>query len=186
MKKLNLGCYNKKFHGFINVDIRPEVNPDVIDDCSKLETFEPNSISLIYASHFFEHLDFKQGNEAIKRYYELLIPGGILRLAVPDMEAVFAHYFYWKDLKLLYSALWGSQKHDFDKHLSGYDEKTLTELFINTGFQKVEKWKWQDVEHGFCDDYSQAYYPYQQKYGLNKGEDTQIGKLMSLNLQGIK
>ena len=184
--KLNLGCYNKKIHGFINIDVRSDTNPDLVENCLTLPSFKENSISLIYASHFFEHLDFQQGIQAIKRYFDLLIPSGILRLAVPDMEATFAHYFYWKDLNILYSALWGSQRHEFDRHLSGYDEKTLTELFLNTGFSTVEKWKWQDVEHGFCDDYSQAYYPYQQKYGLIKGEETQIGKAMSLNLEGKK
>lgn len=183
--KLNLGCFNKPLPNFVNIDAR-EVSADLIEDCIELPSFQDNSVDLIYLSHVFEHFDFKEGKKAMKRYYDLLKEGGILRLAVPDMHAHFAHYFYWGDLKLLHSGLWGSQRHFLDLHKSGYDRKTLTELFLETGFTNVEEWKWQDVEHGFCDDYSQAYYPFQQKFGLDKGEDTKIGKLMSLNLQGIK
>lgn len=56
--KLNLGCYNRKIHGFVNVDIREETEPDVVDDISKLEKFSCNSVDLIYSCHSFEHLNF--------------------------------------------------------------------------------------------------------------------------------
>ena len=49
--KLNLGCYDRKIDGFINVDIREDVEPDVPDDVFKLEKFEKNSADLIYACH---------------------------------------------------------------------------------------------------------------------------------------
>ena len=46
--KLNLGCFNKKLPGFVNVDIREDVNPDVVDNCFTLEKFDNDSVDLIY------------------------------------------------------------------------------------------------------------------------------------------
>jgi predicted SAM-dependent methyltransferase len=187
--KLNLGCYGKKIPDFVNVDIREDVDPDVVDNAFTLEKFEENSADLIYSSHMLEHLDFKEAKVALKRWFEILKPNGILRLAVPDVEAAFAHYFYWKDLKLLYSNLWGSQKHEFDYHKSGYDEQTLSELLYEIGFKEVRKWDWQTTPpHNYIDDYSQSYYPDFHKHMiLANGREANLGgKLMSLNMEAVK
>lgn len=187
--KLNLGCFNKKIYGFINVDIRPDVNPDVIDDAFKLEKFHENSAELIYCSHMFEHLDFDEADKAIRRWYSVLKKDGILRLSVPNMEAVFAHYFYWKNLKLLRSALWGSQRHPFDYHRCGWDESTLTEFLTERGFKNCRIWSPESTEpHSHIDDYSQAYFPDGYKpMKLGNGKRIDLGgKLMSLNMEAIK
>ena len=186
---LNLGCFNKKLPGFVNIDIREEVDPDIVDDAFKLNKFQPDTIDLIYSSHMLEHLDFKEADTALKRWFEILKSGGILRLAVPDVQAAFAHYFYWGDLKLMYSNLWGSQRHPYDYHKSGYDEKTLTEKLYETGFNEVRKWDWQTTHpHDYIDDYSQSYYPdFCKKKILANGREIDLkGKLMSLNLEAIK
>jgi predicted SAM-dependent methyltransferase len=86
--KLNLGCYDKKLPGFTNLDIRPECDPDVVDDAFKLETFENSSIQEIYSSHMLEHLSRDDSKKALCLWYDKLQKGGVLRLAVPDMEAV--------------------------------------------------------------------------------------------------
>ena len=36
MKKLNLGCGDRKMHGFINVDLRQDTNPDYVADVTKI------------------------------------------------------------------------------------------------------------------------------------------------------
>ena len=187
--KLNLGCFDKKLPGFTNIDIREDVEPDVVDDAFTLKKFNKNSVELIYCSHMLEHLTFKEADRAIHRWFDVLKKGGTLRLAVPDMEAVFAHYFYWKDLKLLYSALWGSQRHEFDYHRNGWDEQTLSEKLKEVGFSEVRRWDWQNTEpHNYIDDYSQAYYPdYHKTVFMANGQEVNLGgKLMSLNLEAIK
>ena len=40
--KLHLGCFHKKIHGFTNVDIREDVEPDLVDDVFKLENVSVN------------------------------------------------------------------------------------------------------------------------------------------------
>ena len=67
--KLHLGCYDRKIHGFVNIDIREDVNPDVVDDVFKLKKFEKNSVDLIYACHVLEHADYVDSELAmIMRY----------------------------------------------------------------------------------------------------------------------
>lgn len=176
--KLHLGCFNKKIHGFVNVDIRPDVNPDLVDDVFKLEKVLPNSIELIYCCHVLEHATRAGSLEALERWHEVLKPGGILRLSVPDLEATFAAYFYHKDLRLLQNMLYGSQKHPYDFHYTGWDFKTMKEDLESVGFVDIRLWDWKTTKpHSYVDYYSQAYIPH-----LNKT----TGKLMSLNVEATK
>ena len=131
--KLHLGCYGKKIPDFVNVDIRPEVNPDLLDDAFKLEKVKNGSVDLIYASHVLEHGDFNETEMALQRWSDVLKSGGKIRLAVPDMEAHF-----W----------------DFDK---------LKKDLEKAGFTNVKRYDWRKTEHHYIDDYSQAYCPHMDK-----------------------
>ena len=175
--KLNLGCYNRKIHGFINIDIREDVQPDLIDDVFQLKKIKDNSVDLIYACHVLEHADYKESEIALKRWFTVLKPGGVLRLAVPDMEAHFAHYYYHKDLTLLHSTFWGSQRHPYDYHKNGWDLKKIKKDLTNAGFRDIIRYDWRQTEHFYVDDYSQTYYPHMDK---------ENGKLMSLNVEATK
>jgi predicted SAM-dependent methyltransferase len=46
--------------------------------------FRKNSISAILAEHVWEHLTQEEGLLAVKRCHDYLMPGGHLRIAVPD------------------------------------------------------------------------------------------------------
>ncbi len=177
--KLHLGCFNKKIHGYINVDIREDVQPDVVDNIFTLKTFKKNSADVIYASHVLEHLDHRESKLALARWCEVLKPGGTVRIAVPNMEKVFAHYFYYKDLPALYSALWGSQRHPYDYHKHGWTFETLSDDLIEAGFgdDTIRIYDWRKTDHFYVDDYSQAYVPHMDK---------EHGQLMSLNVEANK
>ena len=115
--------------------------------------------------------------EILQNQIELWKDGGKVRIAVPDMEAHFAHYFYHKDLKALHSAFWGSQRHPFDYHKNGWDFLKLKEELERIGFSDVKRYDWRKTEHHYVDDYSQSYYPHMDK---------EHGKLMSLNVEAVK
>lgn len=175
--KLNLGCYNKKMYGFTNVDIRPEVNPDLVDDVFTLGKMQDNSVDLIYACHVLEHADRNTYHEILKRWCAVLKPGGVLRVSVPDMRAVCEHYIYHHDLELLLSFFWGSQRHPYDYHRIGWDEESLTIDLIDAGFSKPSLYEHTNTEHYYVDDYSQAYMPHMDRFN---------GRLMSLNMEATK
>jgi hypothetical protein len=187
--KLHLGCFNKPLHGWINIDARgkPETQADLVDDAITLDKFHSNCAEKIAFIHGIEHCSFEDAKKAITRYYEILQPGGECLLSVPDLAACFAHYFYWGDVTLLHAMLYGSQKHEKDFHYCGFTEKSLTDLMLSCGFKNVQRWDWKTTPpFDYCDSYAAAYYPYFQSHGFKKGEDTPIGKLMSLNLRGEK
>lgn len=177
MIKLHLGCFHKKIYGFLNIDIRKEVIPDVIDNCITLEKFENNSVDLILTVHMLEHCTRKEATRALTRWYEILKPGGEIYISVPDLERVFKDYIYYGDLRRLQNFLYGSQKHPYDQHYTGYDEKTLREDLLQCGFVDVKRYDWRETEWSYIDSYEQAYYPHLDKVN---------GTLMSLNIKAKK
>ena len=185
MKKLHLGCFQKKIHGFINIDIREDVEPDVVDDVFKLEKFEENSVDLIYVCHVLEHANRAESKRAMKRWCEILKPGGILRVAVPDLEACFEYYMATKDFDILNALLYGSQRHPYDFHYTGWDETTLRRDLIEAGFKKAWRYDWRDTEHFYIDDYSQCYLP-KMSYTTRRKNGEMDGKLVSLNMEAEK
>lgn len=56
MSKLNLGCGDSRYEGFLNLDISDEFSPDIICDLKKGLPFKDDSIDEIRASHVIEHL----------------------------------------------------------------------------------------------------------------------------------
>jgi len=185
MIKLNVGCGNRKIHGFTNIDLRPEVQPDVIMDIRKLnEKFK--DVDLIYACHVLEHFPRKPVRDAdatykevLNNWFDALKEGGTLRMAVPDFQAVCEYYVSTKDFNSLnwQSALYGGQKHGFDIHYNIWDWSALKRDLLDVGFRDVRKYDWRKTEHSFIDDYSQAYLPHMDKVN---------GKLMSLNVEATK
>ena len=175
--KLHLGCGNKKLEGFINIDIREDVNPDAIDDIANLNTYTQNSIDLIYVCHVLEHFGRHEYLDVLKKWYSILKLGGTLRLSVPDLEAVFLKYKEGVSLRSLMGFLYGGQTYPENYHYIGFDFKTLQEDLESVGFKAIQKWDWKLVDHGQTDDYSQSYLPHMDK---------ENGTLISLNIEATK
>jgi len=80
--KVNLGSGNTKIPGFINLDIDPSVNPDILCDIQTPLPFEDNTVDEIRAYHIFEHIgdrffDFMQ------EMYRICIDGAVVDVRVP-------------------------------------------------------------------------------------------------------
>lgn len=187
--KLNLGCFDKKLPGFVNVDIRQECNPDVVDDAFSLNTFEDESVDLVYASHIYEHLPRDKARGALQTWFRVLKPGGILRLAVPDFDAIVRRYIYTGDYNEIKCLLFGSQKHPFDFHYECYTYEYLKFKLESVGFEEVGKWNWYDTDpHRYIDDFSSSYLPSDSPdIALSHGRVIMgKGTLMSLNVECVK
>ena len=65
----------------------PLVHVDVVDDGEKLTTFANGSLDFIIANHFLEHTQDPIGT--ILRHLEVLKPGGVLYMALPDKRFTF-------------------------------------------------------------------------------------------------
>lgn len=183
--KLHLGCYQKKIHGYVNVDIRPEVNPDLVDDVFVLSKIQPNTVDVIYACHVLEHARPEEAKKALSKWRSLLKLGGVLRIAVPDLEAVFKYYQCSGNLSELRSFIYGSQKHPYDVHYTGWDFESLKKDLEGVGFSNISRYDWRTTDHFFIDDYSHSYMP-KISYKSRRANDTIEGKLMSLNVEAVK
>ena len=174
--KLHLGCANRYFKGWTNLDIRPGIG-DISDDASKLTSIKNNSCDIIYASHLLEHFGRKEVTLVLSVWFKKLKPGGILQLSVPDFEKVLYMYQKGTGLDILMGHIMGGQRDEHDFHKFMFDKKILTELLVKTRFRTVREWDWRITDHNQYDDYSQAYIPHMDKKN---------GVMMSLNLEAIK
>jgi hypothetical protein len=86
--RLNLGCGDKVLPEFINVDVAPArggLSPDVQCDVRTLEKFGENYADEIMAVHLIEHIDRWEVVDVLKRWKDVLKPGGRLILETPNL-----------------------------------------------------------------------------------------------------
>jgi len=183
MLKVNVGCGNRKIHGFTNVDIRPDVSPDLICDVSNISSKVMNA-DLVYACHVLEHFPQKPSafckttwHDVLVDWHRALKQGGKVRISVPDMQTACERYLKTGSLDEVNAFFFGGQKYDFDFHYCGWDFLTLKRALEEIGFTDVCRYDWKRTEHFYVDDYSQAYLPHMDKAN---------GLLMSLNVEATK
>lgn len=85
--KLNLGCGPTSIPGFLGVDHRSNIG-NLTEDAFTLPSIEPSSVDEIFASHVLEHACFDRTIDVLRRWHEILKPGGLLWVLVPDFRRV--------------------------------------------------------------------------------------------------
>jgi predicted SAM-dependent methyltransferase len=92
MKMLNLGCGSRYSDDWVNIDFISS-NADVIAHNLTLGIpFPNNEFNVVYHSHLLEHFNKEQGFRFINECYRVLIPNGVLRIVVPDLEGIAKNY----------------------------------------------------------------------------------------------
>lgn len=182
--RLHLGGGKRYLKGYIHIDLADYPHIDYRHDVRALPMFEDNSVSIIYTSHVLEYLDRLEVKEVLTEWYRVLNRGGILRLAVPDFEALVKVYQQYKNLDLIHGPLYGRWEitgtNIVTHHQTVYDFPSLKRTLEEARFSNVRRWDWEKVfvgEHEGFDDYSQAYIPHMDK---------EHGILISLNVEAEK
>ena len=177
--KFNIGCGWRNFgKSWIHIDGGDYDHLDSSD--IYLKDYENGAGDLIYASHLIEYFDREEVVPLLKRWKNVLIPNGVLRLAVPDFK-VYSKLYLDKQYPLdsflgpLYGKMPMGDKTIY--HKTTYDYASLATLLKEIGMRKVKKYNWENTEHAQFDDHSQAYLP---------DMDKKNGILMSLNVECIK
>jgi len=86
--KLHIGCGTDYKDGWINIDNNSDNNIRKLDmnvDLRNGLPFKDNSVDYIFNEHFLEHLTWDEGTQTIREFMRVLKPGGILRIAMPDL-----------------------------------------------------------------------------------------------------
>lgn len=175
--KLHLGCGDVSLDGYINIDARYLPNVDKVENAQFLRSYSEGSVDVIYACAILEHFTRWEYVGVLQRWNDLLRPGGILRISVPDFEALTNYYKKCGDIRKLIGMFYGGQDYKENFHHMCWDFNMLKEDLENVGFKDIHKYDWRNTEHSNVDDFSQSYLPHMDK---------ENGQLMHLNVEATK
>ena len=174
--KVHLGCGKRNFGtDWVHVD-KVDYPHVTWRDVTKLP-YPKQSCDLIYASHLLEYFDRVEVVQVLEEWLRVLKPGGTLRLAVPNFEAICLMYGRGISLDKLIGPLYGKWGSPPVYHKTVYDFDSLERVLTSAGFSEVRLYDWRETEHAQHDDHSQAYLPHMEK---------ETGTLISLNVEALK
>jgi predicted SAM-dependent methyltransferase len=108
-KHLNLGCGLRKLGGFVNIDKRECVNPDVVLDIEAdgLKLWDDDSIEYVIASDFLEHIHIDRTMFVIDEIWRVLRHEGVFEHLTPSTQGFGAfqdptHVSFWNPNSWLY------------------------------------------------------------------------------------
>ena len=137
--KLNLGCNYMKLDDFINIDINPDVKPDMVLDITKLhEKFPANSVNLILISQTLEHVDEQIGMEVLNQIHYVLSPGSWIIVEVPDGGDIEEKFKNGEINEHQYNTLKsGNTEVPYQDHHALYTKEKLENILRNIGFREI-------------------------------------------------
>ena len=146
---LHLGCGTIRLDAWVNIDLETP-QADIHLDITRGLPFAAGSARRIYHEHVMEHITVDEGIACLKDWFRLLEPGGVLRIATPDLGYVVERYSGsdWRDQEWLrlpdYAFIrtrgemlntsmrwWG--------HQYLYDEEELRRRMTDAGFDAVRR-----------------------------------------------
>lgn len=97
-KMLNIGCGATHHPDWINLDVS-STEPSVLPvDINNGLPFPADTITVCYSSHLLEHLDQDGARNFLAECMRVLKSGGVIRLAVPDLEGIAREYLRLLDI----------------------------------------------------------------------------------------
>ncbi len=171
--RLHLGCGNIRIPNFCNVDILSSPAVDVVSDISKMENFRDNSAELIYACHVLEHFSHHRALSVLNRWYEVLAPGGKLRISVPDIDRIVKIYQdNWQHFQTPGNSPWigllyGGQGDPYDFHKTGFNFCWMKHVLEGIGFVGVQEYPHDPHFVPGVSDASLAKEPFGEFFSLN-------------------
>jgi predicted SAM-dependent methyltransferase len=92
MSLLNFGCGGAFHPEWVNLDAAPADPRVTAHDLRRGFPFSAGSFDAAYGSHVLEHLEPDAASRLLRDCHRILRPGGILRIVVPDLEAIARLY----------------------------------------------------------------------------------------------
>jgi hypothetical protein len=146
--KLNIGCGYDKRDGYLNIDMDPACNPDLLVFDNDLSMLPHGHFEELLAHDVLEHIPRSLTMSSLLDWASLLKRNGTLTLQTSDILGItdmmrqnptFAFEFNWTGL------MFGNQIHPGDFHFNGFTERTLRAHlevagFACSGFSRKDGW----------------------------------------------
>lgn len=185
--KLHVGCGKRNFgQDWIHIDGGSFTH--VTDHDVTLSGYENASVDLIYSCHLLSYFDRSEAELLLLLWNKKIVPGGVLRIAVPDFENMYLAVRYnGFTLDDILGPLYGKMRmnEEIIYHKTCYDYFSLKALLEKTGFKNVRRYDWRKTEHVMFDDHSRAHLPHDPE-AIKTGEFTDKHIPISLNLEATK
>lgn len=152
---LQVGCGQNRFEGWINADIVPWA--DAVVFIERRLPFASNSLETVYSEHVLEHVSAEQGLRFLEEVRRVLRPGGVVRIAMPDLDRIVADYQEdWKRQEWVH---WPGHEGITSRgrminacfrwwgHQYLYNREDLASALIAAGFAEVEAADWGQSRH---------------------------------------
>jgi len=130
--KYNLGYGDFPLDGYENIDIKD-------GNAAYPLNIESESADEIRASHLLEHFGYSETSKVIYDWASKLIPGGTLKIAVPDFAYIVEQYKK-KSYDNVLQWVVGGQIDENDCHKAIFDKASLKELLEQAGLEDVKEW----------------------------------------------
>jgi predicted SAM-dependent methyltransferase len=189
---LHIGCGPHHLYGWLNTDVVTS-NDALYLDATQPLPFPENTFSFIFSEHMLEHIPIDAAQVFMQECNRVLKPGGVLRLATPDMAFLFA---LWEGKDPSTSARYFSNAaRHFVKyprlankcttinnffynwgHCFIYDQETITHVMRLSNFQRIQR-----VEVGESDNTALQRL---ERHGLSISDE--FNKLETMVMEGTK
>ncbi len=133
--RLHLGCGNRRFPNFINIDCNYSPATDYLGSAGLLPC-KNDSVKRIENYHVIEHIPYPAVRAVLEEWFRVLLPGGTLVIECPDLDQTTREYLGGNDERLY--SIYGRQRFPGDAHHWGYNLARLKTLLESVGFSDVE------------------------------------------------
>jgi SAM-dependent methyltransferase len=120
-------------------------------DVRKRLPLPDNAVEVLYSSHMIEHLDRREMDHFLQEALRVLMPGGVIRLAFPDIRKQANHYMEHGDADRFIAGTLMTEARPatltqriqllivgYRQHLWMYDGQSLSRLLTQRGFVNAQ------------------------------------------------
>lgn len=132
--KLHLGCGDYWFEGYTNIDMNVYGGTDMLWDIRKGLPYQSEVVEIIECYEVLEHMNKDEAYLILEDWKRVLIPEGIVKISVPDMDGLIK--IYESNKKRAIEMIYGLEDHPH--HKQGFTVETLRSLFEDHGFRNIE------------------------------------------------